>query len=297
MAASTKIQSALQAAGNSKAFSSNVAVGNLLTARIVWQGAAGITLNSVTDSLGNTWTVHAATLEYNSTLTQYMQIASAPSGSAGACTVTANLSTGAAKSIAIDEWNNVGGTPAFSSGAHNKGLGSVLSSGSATASQSNSLGISMCGCDGSVGNTFTTPNAGWTDQQSYTPYWYANDLYQLDLGSTGSKSAGETLVSGLSKNWMCNLAIFEVSSSPAINLTPAPLTEVNPFSTNSITQTQVLGAAPLVEIGAIPGVAITISSGTVNLTAAPLAQTALFQPANVGAFENNALTTLKILGS
>lgn len=210
--ATTKVQSALQAAGNSKAFASNVVSGNLLTARIVWQGAAGITLNSVTDTQGNTWTIHGSTLQRQPTLTQYMQIASCIAGSSAACTVTATLSSGTAKAIAIDEWNNSAGGLVFDVGSANSGVGSTLNSGSATTTAANGFGIGMCAADASLGGAFTTPDAGWTDQQAYTPYWYANDLYQLDLGAAGSKSAGEMLVSAASKNWACNFAAFKISA-------------------------------------------------------------------------------------
>ena len=210
--ATTKVQGTYQTATGSKAFASNVSAGNLLTARIVWQGSAGITLNSVTDTQGNTWTIHATTLQRHPTLTQYMQIASCNAGSSAACTVTATLSSGTAKSIAIDEWNNAAGQLAFDAGSANSGTSPNLNSGSATTTAANDLGTGMCAADASLGGSFTTPDAGWTDQQSYTSYWYANDLFQLDLGASGSESCGETLVSGASKNWMANFAAFKVSA-------------------------------------------------------------------------------------
>lgn len=209
--ATTRVQGGFSTATGSKAFASNVVAGDLLTLRLVWQGAAGITLNSVTDTQGNAWTIHATTLQRHTTLTQYMQIASCIAGASGACTVTAALSSGTPKAIAIDEWNNAAGQLVFDVGSANSGTGSVLNSGSVTTTAANGLGIGMCAADASVGGAFTTPDAGWTDQQAYTPYWYANDLYQMDLGAAGSKSAGETLVSGASKNWMCNIATFKVS--------------------------------------------------------------------------------------
>lgn len=209
--ATTRVQGVFQTATGSKAFASNVVSGNLLTARFVWQGAVGITLNSVTDTQGNAWTIHATTLIRHTVLTQYMQIASCSAGSSAACTVTGTLSSGTPKAIAIDEWNNAAGTLIFDAGSANSGTSSTLNSGNATTTAANGLGIAQFGADASLGGAFNTPDAGWTDQQAYTPYWFANDMYQLDLGAAGSKSSGETLISGASKNWIANIATFKVS--------------------------------------------------------------------------------------
>lgn len=209
--ATTRIKGAYQTGTGSKAFASNVASGNLLTARVVWQGAAGVSLNAITDTQGNIWTIHGTTLKYHPTLTQYMQIASCIAGASSACTVTASLSSGTAKSIAIDEWNNAAGGLVFDVGSSATGSSTTINSGSVTTTASNGFGISQCASDGSLGGGFNTADAGWTDQQDYVPYWYANDLYNLDLGTAGTKSAGETFVSGVAKLWMCNIATFKVS--------------------------------------------------------------------------------------
>lgn len=271
--ATTNVQSALQAAGSSKAFAGNVTSGNLLTARIVWQGAAGITLNSVTDTQGNTWTIHASTLQRHPTLTQYMQIASCNAGSSAACTVTSTLSSGTAKSIAIDEWNNAAGQLTFDVGSANSGTSPTLNSGSATTTAANDLGIGMCAADASLGGSFITPSAGWTDQQSYTPYWYANDLYQLDLGTAGSESAGETLTSGASKNWMCNFASFKVSGGGGVALSSSAVAGVTGSGALSVA-IPIVGASAAVATGqgtlgiALPlaaaGAASVVGSATLN---------------------------------
>lgn len=214
--ATTRVQGGYTAATGTRAFSSNVTAGNLLVARVVWQGVAGITLNSVTDTQGNTWTIHASTLSYNASLSQYVQIASCTAGSSAANTVTATLSSGTPKGITLDEYNNSAGTLVFDSGTSATGTGSTINSGDITTASDNGLAVSQYSAKKSVGGAFVSLTNSFVEQNVYTAYWYYSDIHNLDLGVAGTESAGGTFASG-SSDWMCNIAAFKVSGD-----TPPP---------------------------------------------------------------------------
>lgn len=209
----TNIQGGVTTASATHAFSSNVTAGNLLTARISWRTAGASTLDSVTDSLGNTWTIHADTLAYNPVLLQYLQVASCTSASSGACTITVALSTDTPKAISADEWNNTEGSMEFDVGIGSSGNSDTFNSGDAVTTTDNQLGISQCVANASVGGAFTTPTGGFSDGRVYigSGAWWQNDLNNPDLGTAGTKSAGEVLASGATRQWGCNIATFKLS--------------------------------------------------------------------------------------
>lgn len=84
------------------AYGSNVTSGNLLI--FAWRRATGGTVNNVTDTIGNTWTVVYDTVDGGSAINGGW--AWAVSKASGANTVTLNLSvSNAATVLAVGEWN------------------------------------------------------------------------------------------------------------------------------------------------------------------------------------------------
>jgi len=249
--ASTQVQGKAALATNAFSLTANVsAVDNLVTLEITWQGAAGLSIASITDNQGNTWTIEPSTKAYVPALTQYIQIAWCNAKSAGTLSGTVTLSSGTCKGISCDEWNNVAGKLIFDAGIFATGNGPTLNSGSLTTSSNNELGISQCVADGSLGPGFTNPTGGFSSLRSSTPYWYYEELLNLDLGTAGSESAGSTLISGASKNWGCNFAAFKV----AAGVSPADITDA--------------GNIPPVESVSSPAVAGGISgSGAISVEA------------------------------
>ncbi|MGH7745677.1 MAG: hypothetical protein ACREQ5_12945, partial [Candidatus Dormibacteria bacterium] len=128
-------------------------------------------------------------------------------------TVTVTLSSGVPKSIRLDEYNNSAGSMVLDAGTSASGVGGpTLSSGSLTTATANELGVAQFAADAELGAGYTTPGAGWTSNDSYTPYWYAEDLTNLDLGAAGSVAATDVIISGKSNaNYAVNFAAFKVS--------------------------------------------------------------------------------------
>src|SRR5574340_161256 len=209
--AATRVQSTFATSTGTKAYASNVTSGNLLIAMVHWNGASGDNLNSVTDTQGNTWTVHASTRVFNATIGEHMQIASCTAGSSAACTVTANLSTGSVTAIHIEEYSNAGGSMVFDAGNAATGSSTTLNSGNVTTTAANAMAVAM-------GNTANSdlqkgadrgPTNGFTQSEAYTSYWFAADAYNLDLGAAGTYSAGWSMP--VSVPWSLNIATFKVS--------------------------------------------------------------------------------------
>lgn len=116
-------------------------VGRLIVCSVSW-GSTTNTLNSVTDTLGNTYTVVAASYASDSGNTQVIQLAYCVTTSSGSTTITANFSgSDTSHAILIDEYNGSLGSIAYvtasAAAAFQSGLGSgtdVISSGSIGAS-------------------------------------------------------------------------------------------------------------------------------------------------------------------
>lgn len=90
------------------AFNSNVASGDTLYALVVVADGTTPTVTGVTDSLGNTWALVAG----STTPSFRIELWKAPSGSAGACTVTVDYSSAPANSglLTIFEFSGQGTT-------------------------------------------------------------------------------------------------------------------------------------------------------------------------------------------
>ena len=148
--------------GNSSslAFSSNVAVGNLLV--MGWRRATTGTVTSVTDDMGvgNSWTVVYDTADTGGTSGGWAYVFTKGSG---ACTVSVNYSTSVAGGVVcIGEWN--GPTAVRSnSAASTAGTGTLLTSPSITATAGDLLlGLFQA----NTGNASVTAGSGYVARES-----------------------------------------------------------------------------------------------------------------------------------
>ncbi len=148
---------------SSPAFGSNVVAGHAIVVTVQWRGTAGITLSSVTDSLGNTYTISASSKAANTTNLRYpevdSQIAYATGITGGACTVTATLSSNSfvwAQAVEVTAAQLDQATSAIAQTG-------VVSPGSITTGSNGSFGIVCSGIDDNVGSASAyTAGSGWT---------------------------------------------------------------------------------------------------------------------------------------
>jgi len=208
--------------------------GDLLDAEIHWN--TGANLSSVTDSDGNTWFVIAGSKVTNADITETIQQAWCIAKNSGSLTVTANMSSGSARSIAVFELRDSSGTLEFGSAVSNSGTSSSPSSGSLTTETNNETGIVMINTANSQPDDalrgplggFAVPSGG-----AYTPYWYAAEAYLLDLGAAGSVTATWNM-QGISVPWSMNLVTFRIAAPP-VTLTGSSCNQGNAGGTGAVT--------------------------------------------------------------
>jgi hypothetical protein len=232
--ARTRVQSALSSMGSgSVAFPGNVVAGNLLVARVHWNNGSGVTLNSVSDTQGNTWQIIGNSHEYHEKVFEHIQMAWCRASSSAACTITANLSTGTARSLGVVEFNDSLGPLELSIAGHNKGTSATPSSGDVITPTAGELGLVMISTDNSQPDSaLRKPNDNFTLLVGYTPYWYAADAYNLDIGATGTHNVSWDM-KGASTDWSMNIATFRIIATP-ITLAGTNCSQGNTSATGTV---------------------------------------------------------------
>ena len=142
-------------ADQSLAFTSNVTAGNLLVMGMR-EGATPPGNPTVTDSLGNTWTLAQA---FSNQFVYYTKTASS-----GACTVTVNSQGTVSTRMVILEFSGTFGTAPFHTAATGVSQGfSPITSNAVTPSAANGVMIALCANDATTDSTFTvTGGSGYT---------------------------------------------------------------------------------------------------------------------------------------
>jgi hypothetical protein len=170
-----------------QAFASNVTVGNLLVAQVIFP--TGLTC-TVTDSRGFTWTSRPK-IDPILTTGAAQEFIAPNVGSSGASTVTATFSgSSSASSLLISEWSGAQAGAVFDSG----NLASdAVGTGTSAAPLSQSVTPSMPGClvlglEENAGLGAATAGAGYTLLDNSPTIAIAN-VYQIQTTATATQTA------------------------------------------------------------------------------------------------------------
>jgi hypothetical protein len=181
-----------------EAFTSNVTAGNQLFASI--NTTTNVTLNSVTDSQGNTWSIDAGPIAYGSGL-GYAWFAHAENAAAGATTVTANLASSTNTGIQIYEVSGLGAS-SFDAAYSTSGSTSAVSNPFTPTRQP---AFAMAILESNNAN-FTAAGVtdGWTVDWSASYNNYERRM-SLAINSSGGRNADGTVASS---TWVSAAAVY-----------------------------------------------------------------------------------------
>lgn len=178
------------------AYASNVTAGSLLilAAR---HGSATASVSSVTDTLGNTWTL-AKRMDDPSGHSHNIWFANSPTG--GANTVTINIDETQSLRWIVLEYSGLG-TASIDVSTSSIGSGTSADTGGVTPTQSNVLAFSACDVNGVSG---FTAGSGYTERVEVATKIAAQDKV---VASPSSITGAWTL--DTSENWISSLVVFK----------------------------------------------------------------------------------------
>ncbi|MGC2462498.1 MAG: fibronectin type III domain-containing protein [Steroidobacteraceae bacterium] len=213
-------------------YSSAQNAGDLNIVVVGWYPGAGVSISSVTDSKGNSYSLAVGPTVSSGNATQSIYYAkNIAAAAAGANTATVNFSGSVPEAdIRILEYSGLNTTSPLDVAVGASGTGTALSSGSVTTSNANDL---LVGAD-MVLNSFAAVGTGYTARIITSPN---SDLVEDQaVAATGSYSATSTQTA--SGWWVMQLAAFRAASSGSFTtITPrnAALTllQTQQYTTNA----------------------------------------------------------------
>jgi endoglucanase len=181
---------------------SNVAVGDVVLLAIRVNNTT-TTISSVTDSLGNTWTVAIAQFNASTGFSLALYYSQITTG--GACTITVNLSVSTGTRFAVEEYSGMVASGTLIEGTPSTGIGTgvTLDSGATTTSTASDTLIGIGGGNTATGISQQTSPAGWVTRQQSSGGLELGDNIGIGAGSYNHQP-----VIGNSQAWAAGIAGF-----------------------------------------------------------------------------------------
>jgi fibronectin type 3 domain-containing protein len=201
--------------------------GDLNVVVIGWLDATS-SVQSVTDSIGNTYAVAAAPTISGGNTTQVIYFAQnivASGAGANKITVTFNVAV-PSPNLRIAEYSGIATANALDVATGASGNGTMLSSGTVATGNSNELLVGASQGDATVQNAVPTTGSGFTRRLITSGNMLADDI----VIATGyfSATAGISTSSGGAAWWVMQIAAFRASDGPgAVTAAVASSTEID----------------------------------------------------------------------